>query len=237
MLIRPTAFWNMIARHYANQPVADEAAYRHKLAVTAARLRPSDRLLEFGCGTGTTALIHAPRVARIDAIDFSRKMIAIAREKAERQGVSNVHFDVAAFEDWPIPDDEDRYDAVLGMSVLHLVADLDQLVHGDAQVGVQRAVTPHDDPCVGRGQRQPGELADARARADRDLVGCRGPPTPRDAEGRAEPRPRATDGEPQREAGAQGPVHRHTPHGEPGPLLDYHPVASRSSASTLAHAH
>ena len=103
-------------------------------------------------GTGTTALIHAPRVARIDAIDFSRKMIAIAREKAERQGVSNVHFDVAAFEDWPIPDDEDRYDAVLGMSVLHLVADLDSTLARVRQVvrpaDVLMYIVPQEQPLV-----------------------------------------------------------------------------------------
>lgn len=125
MLIPPTAFWNLMARNYSRQKVADEDAYRHKLEVTASHLSPGDRVLEFGCGTGTTALIHAPRVARIDAIDLSSKMIAIAREKAETQGTTNVRFETAAFEDWPLPAGDDRYDAVLGLSILHLVADLD----------------------------------------------------------------------------------------------------------------
>ncbi|ASM75449.1 putative methyltransferase YcgJ (plasmid) [Pseudosulfitobacter pseudonitzschiae] len=114
-------FWNWIARRYSRQPVADEAAYRRKLEITQSYLRPDMRVLEFGCGTGTTALIHAPHVASIDAIDFSDRMIGIAREKAQVQGARNVNFEVARIEDWPATDG--NYDAVLGLSVLHLLED------------------------------------------------------------------------------------------------------------------
>ena len=40
-------------------------------------------VLEFGCGTGGTAIIHAPYVKHIRAIDISGNMIAIAKGKAE----------------------------------------------------------------------------------------------------------------------------------------------------------
>ncbi|MDC0737435.1 class I SAM-dependent methyltransferase [Cognatishimia sp. SS12] len=126
MLLSPTFFWNKMARGYARSPVADQSAYEHKLAVTASHLKPTDRLLEFGCGTGTTALIHAPRVAHVDAIDFSSEMIAIAKEKAWDQSCRRVNFAVAAIEDWPIPDAGAAYDVVLGMSILHLVKDVNQ---------------------------------------------------------------------------------------------------------------
>ncbi len=125
MLFHPTRFWNRMARGYARKPVKDPEAYQYKLDATAGHLAPGDRLLEFGCGTGTTALIHAPRVSHIDAIDFSSEMIAIAREKAAAQGVTNVRFETAAFEDWPLPAGDDAYDGVLAMSILHLVTDLE----------------------------------------------------------------------------------------------------------------
>ncbi len=38
--------------------------------------------------------------------------------------MTNVNFDQARFEDWPVPVAGQGYDAVLGMSVLHLVGDL-----------------------------------------------------------------------------------------------------------------
>ena len=137
MLFAPTFFWNRMARGYAKKPVADQAAYEHKLNLTASYLRPTDRIMEFGCGTGTTALIHAPRVTRIDAFDFSSEMIAIAREKAETQGIVNAHFEVADFAKWTPPSGDDRYDAVLGMSILHLVRDLDATL-----AKVNRALKP-----------------------------------------------------------------------------------------------
>ncbi|WP_299637767.1 class I SAM-dependent methyltransferase [uncultured Ruegeria sp.] len=126
MLIHSPRFWNMMARSYARRPVGNQAAYEYKLGFTARHLFLQDRLLEIGCGTGTTALIHAPYVAHIDAIDYSSEMISIAQEKAEEQGVENVNFEVSAFDNWPIPAKDQRYDAALAMSVLHLVLDLDE---------------------------------------------------------------------------------------------------------------
>ncbi len=126
MLLHPTRFWNFMARGYSRKPVDNPEAYQHKLDETAKYLTKDDRVLEFGCGTGTTAMIHAPRVFHIDAIDFSSEMIAIAREKAEAQNIKNVRFEVSSFEDWPIPNPDGDYDAVLGMSILHLVSNLDE---------------------------------------------------------------------------------------------------------------
>jgi len=113
--------WDRFAKGYAKSPVKDEAAYQRKLELTAARLTPQTRMLEVGCGTGTTALIHAPRVAEVVATDFSPEMIRIARAKAAEQGIENVSFQVAAIEDLPVPDH--GYDVVSAQSVLHLMAD------------------------------------------------------------------------------------------------------------------
>jgi len=112
-------FWNFMAKGYARQAIADPAAYEYKLKRTQELFTPETRVFEFGCGTGSTALIHAPHVAAIRAIDFSAKMIEIARGKAQAQGITNVTFDVATIDDEPLP--ATPYDAVLGMSILHLL--------------------------------------------------------------------------------------------------------------------
>ena len=119
-------FWDKIADRYAKQPVADEAAYQTKLGVTREYLRSDARVLELGCGTGSTALSHAPHVAHIRGIDISSKMISIARAKAEAAGVDNVTFDCASIDE--VCASEDRYDAVLALSVLHLVDDRAEVV-------------------------------------------------------------------------------------------------------------
>jgi ubiquinone/menaquinone biosynthesis C-methylase UbiE len=119
-------FWDRIARRYARQPVADEAAYRTKLAKTQEYLRPDMEVLEFGCGTGSTALVHAPHVRHIRATDISEKMLEIARDKAAAAKIDNVTFEQAAIDDFQAPDES--FDVVLGHSILHLLHDRDAVI-------------------------------------------------------------------------------------------------------------
>lgn len=114
-------FWDRIAERYARSPVADEAAYQKKLEVTRSYLRPDMEVLEFGCGTGSTAIVHAPHVKHIQAIDISSKMIAIAQRKADAQEIRNVTFRQSTIEDFEAPDE--TFDAVLGLNILHLLED------------------------------------------------------------------------------------------------------------------
>ena len=119
-------FWDKMADSYARQPIADEAAYQTKLKVTQSYLRPDMDVLEFGCGTGGTAIIHAPHVRHIRAIDFSEAMLAIARGKAASAGVGNVTFERADITSFDVPDGS--FDVVMGMSILHLLADKDAVI-------------------------------------------------------------------------------------------------------------
>ena len=88
----PDKFWDKIAERYSKKPVADEAAYQKKLEVTRSYFHFEMKVLEFGCGTGSTAIAHAPYVKHILAIDISSKMIEIARAKAAADKVKNVTF-------------------------------------------------------------------------------------------------------------------------------------------------
>lgn len=113
-------FWNRISKRYAAGPIADEASYARKLAETQARFRPDWTVLELGCGTGNTAIEHAAHVAQVRATDFSEKMLAFGRERAAREGVTNITFDCLSVEEI---DTATRYDAVLMLSLLHLLPD------------------------------------------------------------------------------------------------------------------
>ena len=75
-MYRDAKFWDKIAARYARRPVPDEAVYQRKLALTREYLRPGAHLLEFGCGTGSTAIAHAPHLADILATDISAEMLA-----------------------------------------------------------------------------------------------------------------------------------------------------------------
>ena len=125
-------FWNWNAERYARQPIADEASYQKKLAMTQNVLAKDMHVVEFGCGTGSTAIAHAPHVASYHAIDVSEKMIAIAREKAREAGLENMHFSVGTLEEAGLADSS--RDAVLALNVLHLVPDLRATVETVARI-------------------------------------------------------------------------------------------------------
>ncbi|RVU39495.1 class I SAM-dependent methyltransferase [Hwanghaeella grinnelliae] len=120
-MVRPERFWNKLATIYAKHKVADESAYRRKLTETQRHFTPHSEVLEIGCGTGTTALIHAPFVNHIRATDFSAKMLEIAREKADIAGIENVSFEQAAVDDLVVSDGS--VDVVMAHSIFHLLPD------------------------------------------------------------------------------------------------------------------
>lgn len=118
----PEKFWTKIAPKYAKTAIKDQAAYQAKLDLTQSFFTPDTRLFEYGCGTGTTALYHAPKVAAVLATDISEGMLEIAREKQTDAGLSNIRF-----ENWNMDTDalpEQDFDVVMAHSILHLVTDL-----------------------------------------------------------------------------------------------------------------
>ncbi len=119
-------FWDRIADRYARKPVADEASYQKKLQVTREYFQPDMEVLEIGCGTGSTAIAHAPYVRHIHATDLSSKMIEIAQGKADAAGVQNVTFETLAIDAMQKP--AHSLDAVLALSVLHLLEDKEAVI-------------------------------------------------------------------------------------------------------------
>ena len=117
----PSAFWDRVARRYAGMSMRHPDAYEATLRLVRAHLRNDDRVLELGCGTGTTALQLAPSVERYVASDYSAEMIVIAGEKKAEAYAENLELCVAQTGDGSLPDGP--FDAVLAFNVLHLLPD------------------------------------------------------------------------------------------------------------------
>ncbi|MCK0150626.1 class I SAM-dependent methyltransferase [Marivita sp. S6314] len=120
-MYQTASFWDGIAEKYAKTPIKDNQSYAYTLDRTRSYLRPEDRMLEIGCGTGSTALELAPQVAHIVATDISDAMLSKGRTKAAEQGIGNVEFAQADAEHAP----SGPFDVVTAFNLLHLVEDID----------------------------------------------------------------------------------------------------------------
>lgn len=112
-------FWDRVAKRYSNSPVSNKEVYERKLEITKSYLSPESEIVELGCGTGSTALYHAPYVKHITAIDVSKNMLEIARQKAADANINNISFEQTTIDDFNAPDGS--YDMVMAHSILHLV--------------------------------------------------------------------------------------------------------------------
>ena len=57
-------------------------------AIQRMGIQPGDRILEVGVGTGINLGLY-PKDCTVTGIDFSEKMLEIARERVERKGIKN----------------------------------------------------------------------------------------------------------------------------------------------------
>jgi ubiquinone/menaquinone biosynthesis C-methylase UbiE len=99
-----------------------ERMFRHMIA-DQAQFQAGECVLDVGCGTGTLALEARERVGEtgcVVGIDPSRQMIAHARRKMERAGLS-LDFRLGVIEDLPFPDQS--FDVVLCTLMIHHVPD------------------------------------------------------------------------------------------------------------------
>ncbi|MEO0843301.1 MAG: class I SAM-dependent methyltransferase, partial [Cyanobacteria bacterium J06643_5] len=140
-------FWDKTAESYSKQPIADEATYQKKLQVTQEYLKPDMEVLEFGCGTGGTAIIHAPYVKHIRAIDFSSNMIEIAKAKAEKENINNITFEQSNIDELNLSNSS--LDVVLGMSILHLLDDKEEVIRKVYQMLKPGGIFVSSTACLG----------------------------------------------------------------------------------------
>jgi SAM-dependent methyltransferase len=136
---RDVRFWNGASQKYAASPVADVPGYERTLERTRTHLKASDVVLEFGCGTGTTAVKLAPSVSRYVATDLAPAMIGIGRERAAEAKAGNITFEAGT----PADDrfvsrlGEGAFDAVIAFNVLHLITHRKPVL-----AGVRRLLKP-----------------------------------------------------------------------------------------------
>lgn len=110
-LASPTP-WDLVADDYAAELLPQFERYAED-ALRLSGVGPGARVLDVACGPGTVALLAAKRAERVDAIDFSPRMVARARARAEAAGVTNVEIAVGDGHALAFPDR--AFDAAFSM--------------------------------------------------------------------------------------------------------------------------
>ncbi|BCE03543.1 class I SAM-dependent methyltransferase [Marinicellulosiphila megalodicopiae] len=119
-------FWNKMSSKYASQPIADEAAYQHKLEETKKYYDKNTSILEIGCATGGTAIKHAPNVKHYTAIDYCEPLLNVGIQQAKQKGIDNIQFVQTGIDDFEIK--KDQYEMVLALSVFHLLPNYTEVI-------------------------------------------------------------------------------------------------------------
>ena len=94
-----------------------------RMVIELANVKPGDRVLDVGCGTGSlslTAQSYAGPSGKVYAIDAAPEMIEVAKKKASRSGLGVV-FEVGLIEELAFPDA--TFDVVISRLAMHHLPD------------------------------------------------------------------------------------------------------------------
>lgn len=128
--------------------------------VEAATLRPGERVLDLGCGTGNAALLAAKTGAKVKGIDPAKRLLEVARARAREAGL-DVEFAPGTGEATGEPDG--RADAVLAVFSIVFAPDADQIAKE-----IVRILAPGGRALISSWVPE-GGLAAVMARLGRDL--------------------------------------------------------------------
>ncbi|MBW2541251.1 MAG: class I SAM-dependent methyltransferase [Deltaproteobacteria bacterium] len=117
----PARFWNRIAKSYDKQSKRKRENLLRTIEKIRCHLDPTDRVLDFACGTGEKALGVSDYVQSIHGIDLSPRMIEIASAKVTDRKVDNARFTRTDLFDAAL--EPESYDAIMAFYVFHLLDD------------------------------------------------------------------------------------------------------------------
>lgn len=116
---KPKNFWDNASNNYDKTEERFEYIHQKSRKNTRKHLESSNVVLDYGCGTGTTACEIANDVKEIYAIDISSKMVEISKEKAAKKNIKNVTFTEGDIFDEKLK--KESFDRILAFNMLHTI--------------------------------------------------------------------------------------------------------------------
>lgn len=114
-------FWDRCAKLYNMAESFNAKAYNGMIQLITDHIPKGATVLECAAGTGVISAAAAPKAAHVLCTDYSLPMLAEARARAKRLGLSNINF--AQRDIFHLEDLDGSYDTVIAANVLHLIDD------------------------------------------------------------------------------------------------------------------
>jgi phosphatidylethanolamine/phosphatidyl-N-methylethanolamine N-methyltransferase len=121
-----------IQSHFYDNIAANMIRKRQRDAISRMHIKPGDRLLDIGIGTGV-ALESYPRDCRVTGIDISEGMLAKAQERIAKNNFTNASLAIADAMFLPFKDNS--FDHILVSMVVTVVSDPVRLLEHMKRVG------------------------------------------------------------------------------------------------------
>lgn len=112
-------FWDKVARVYDLLQTINGKVYLEMIRLTKGLTKPGARVLECAGGTGELSLAAAENADFVFCTDNSEKMLEVAREKANKRGITNIQFGRQNI--FKLSAEDEEYDVVIAGNVLHLL--------------------------------------------------------------------------------------------------------------------
>lgn len=113
-------FWDFLSKRY-DRLIEKHAkqTYDDVIKLIKDELKQDNNILEIGTGTGLIALAIASHVESVVAIDTSKGMLELAKQKQAKEKISNINFEMGDANNLAFNDNSK--DVVICMNIMHLL--------------------------------------------------------------------------------------------------------------------
>jgi SAM-dependent methyltransferase len=162
-------FW--LNRPFSERPPNGVTLARFGLLVSAIRMRPDTRILDFGCGTGWTSIMLARMGADVVGMDIAPEALAIAREAARRdlQSTPDARLRFEVFGGRAIAAGDESFDAVVVFDAFHHFPNPRTLLSEFARVLVPHGSFGFAEPGIGHAQAESSHAERERGVLEQDV--------------------------------------------------------------------
>ena len=144
---KPKNFWDNASKNYDKTEERFEYIHHKSRENTKKYLEKNNVVLDYGCGTGTTACEIANDVKEIYGIDISTKMIEISKGKAAKRNIENITFAEGDIFDKKLKNES--FDRILAFNMLHTIPNPEDAVQRINELLKPDGLFISTTPCLG----------------------------------------------------------------------------------------